>query len=211
MSKPTLWLIAGPNGAGKSTIVGQTRHILPNLVPNVSFINPDEHAKQALLRKGKQGFSDTSLAEQKAAFIEAAIELERYIESILLRGGTVGVETVLSTNKYKRFVEIVVEKGGTFGLIYVALNSPEIACKRVANRVSKGGHDVPKQKIRERWMRSLANLPWFLKRANYAFIFDNSSSADMPPILLARKHDGHLESTPEIAFPEIRPALKSER
>lgn len=127
MSKPELWLIAGPNGAGKSTIVGRSRHLLSHIVPNVPFINPDEHARQILLTRGRHGFADSPLMEQKAAFIEAAVALEKYIGEVLESGGTVGVETVLSTAKYQRFVELVLRKRGVFGLIYVALNSPSLA------------------------------------------------------------------------------------
>jgi len=209
MSKPELWLIAGPNGAGKSTIVGRSRHLLSHLVPNVPFINPDEHARQILLTRGHQGFADTPLMEQKAAFIEAAIALEKYIGQHLEPGGTVGVETVLNTDKYQRFAELVLRKGGVFGLIYVALNSPALACKRVAHRVEQGGHDVPAPKIRERWKRSLANLPWFLNRATFAFIFDNSSTANILPALVARKHEGVLDASLDLAFPELRKALEA--
>lgn len=207
MSKPELWLIAGPNGAGKSTIVGRSRHLLSHIVPNVPFINPDEHARQILLTRGRHGFADSPLMEQKAAFIEAAMALEKYIGEVLESGGTVGVETVLSTAKYQRFVELVLRKRGVFGRIYVALNSPSLACKRVAYRVENGGHDVPKSKIHDRWNRSLSNLPWFLSRSTFAFVFDNSSTANILPALVARKHGGVLDASIDLAFPELRKAL----
>jgi predicted ABC-type ATPase len=209
MRKPELWLIAGPNGAGKSTIVGQHRHLLSELVPKVPFINPNEHARKLLIARGRTGFADTPLAEQKAAFIEAATALEKKIESALLDGCAIGVETVLSTLKYQRFVELTLQRQGTFGLIYVALNSPRIACRRVEHRVAHGGHDVPGEKIRERWKRSLANLPWFIRKATHAYIFDNSSDANVPPVPIARKHRGILDASLDLAFPELRTALEA--
>jgi predicted ABC-type ATPase len=59
-------------------------------------------------------------------------------------------------------------------LIYVLLDSVERNIARVATRVEKGGHDVPEQKIRERHVKSLLQLPWFLDQADQAFVFDNS-------------------------------------
>jgi predicted ABC-type ATPase len=44
-------------------------------------------------------------------------------------------------------------------------------------RVLKGGHDVPEEKIRARWHKSLERLPWFLEQADQAFIFDNTGAA----------------------------------
>ena len=209
MSKPELWLIAGPNGAGKSTIVGEHRHLLSKLVPEVTFINPDEHARRLLIAQGYRGFADAPLPVQKSAFIEAATALEEETGRRLSAGIATGIETVLSTTKYQRFVKSVTEARGMFGLIYVALNSPEIACRRVAHRVAQGGHDVPADKIRERWIRSLDNLPWFIRHATHAYVFDNSSDADVPPVPIARKHHGILEASFDLAFPALRAALET--
>jgi predicted ABC-type ATPase len=59
--------------------------------------------------------------------------------------------------------------------------------QRVRLRVSKGGHDVAEAKIRERWSRSLAQLPWFLEQADDAAIFDNSGSR--PQLIGKKQHN----------------------
>lgn len=50
-------------------------------------------------------------------------------------------ETTLSTRSYVSLVKKAQEKGYEVTLLYFWLNSPLMAIKRVAKRVSKGGHD----------------------------------------------------------------------
>ncbi len=67
-------------------------------------------------------------------------------------------------------------RGFEVRLVYVILNSVDLNVERVRTRVAKGGHGVPEDKIRERWHRSLAQLPWFLDNSDRAWIYDNSGS-----------------------------------
>lgn len=58
-------------------------------------------------------------------------------------------------------------------------------------RVLDGGHDVPEDKIHDRWHRSMGNLPWFAARADRLIVADNSGSE---PVALALRHlGGELE------------------
>src|SRR6266498_2343116 len=72
-------------------------------------------------------------------------------------------------------------------LIYVVLDSPRRNVERVRLRVKKGGHDVPEDRILERYVRSLAQLPWFLDKADQAWLFDNSGAT---PQLIGQKQAG---------------------
>ena len=54
---------------------------------------------------------------------------------------------MLSSQKYCPVVESVLQNAGFVGLLYVALSSPEIAKQRVAERVRRGGHGVPEDRI----------------------------------------------------------------
>lgn len=57
------------------------------------------------------------------------------------------------------------------------LSSPELAMKRVAERVSKGGHDIPEEIIRRRYTAGINNLfKLFLPVVDYWAIFDNSAT-----------------------------------
>ena len=60
-------------------------------------------------------------------------------------------------------------------LYYVATEAPEINISRVENRVSSGGHPVPRDKIIERYHRSLDLLADAVQHTDRAYIFDNSS------------------------------------
>ena len=57
------------------------------------------------------------------------------------------------------------------------LSSPELAMRRVAERVSKGGHDIPEEIIRRRYTAGINNLfKLFLPVVDYWAIFDNSAT-----------------------------------
>ena len=56
-------------------------------------------------------------------------------------------------------------------------SSPEINVGRVATRVKKGGHNVPEEKTRSRYERSLSNLHEAILLSDRAYIFDNSESS----------------------------------
>lgn len=176
MDAPDLWLIAGPNGAGKTTVT--RNRPLSELLAGVCFLNPDVRTLELLQQRGIASFADAS--HQPAVLRELNIQAAENSHAELVRrlraGESVAVETVLSTAKYQPVVEEVLAAGGRCFLIYVALNSPELSARRVRRRVAEGGHDVPAEKLRERWERSLKMLPWFASRAHRFWIFDNSNS-----------------------------------
>jgi predicted ABC-type ATPase len=205
---PILWIVAGPNGAGKTTLV--SREPVASILPKVAFWNPDDLAKKLLGERGYTGFAEAPADQLRSAFIDAANATFANLKDCIAYGIPCGVETVLSTNKYQELVETVLAARGIFGLLYVGLRSPEIACRRVARRVLEKGHGVPEDKIFARWSRSLENLPWFAARASPFFIFDNS--ADDPNAsgkLIAEGNAGAIRWHDASAIPELPAALKS--
>jgi predicted ABC-type ATPase len=58
------------------------------------------------------------------------------------------------------------------------LRSPELHIQRVRARVAKGGHDIPEQKIRERYDQSRRNLIWLLPLLAALRLYDNSQEAN---------------------------------
>jgi predicted ABC-type ATPase len=162
---PSLWIIAGPNGSGKSSLYGSHQSPIyadTNIAdPAHSFwiINPD------LLTRRIHDFEGTTLEQ---ANLEAVRRIETWLRASIDVHQSVGVETVLSTEKYRSLVSIAKERGFEVRLIYVILNNPELNIRRVQMRLAKGGHGVPPDKIRDRWKRSLQQLPWFLNQADRA-------------------------------------------
>jgi predicted ABC-type ATPase len=62
-------------------------------------------------------------------------------------------------------------------LYFIATEDPLINLLRIEHRVKAGGHDVPVEKIKERYYRSLELLFEGIKFSNRAFIFDNSGES----------------------------------
>jgi predicted ABC-type ATPase len=60
-------------------------------------------------------------------------------------------------------------------LYYISTEDPEINISRVKNRGHLKGHDVPENKIKDRYYRSLGLLMDAIKKRNRAYIFDNST------------------------------------
>jgi predicted ABC-type ATPase len=110
------------------------------------------------------------------ANVQAVIRIETWLEASINAHQTVGVETVLSTDKYRRLDLGAKLKKFEFRLIYMTLESPDLNVERIRLRAQKGGHDVPEAKIRERWAKSLQQLPWFFQQADGAVIHDNSGT-----------------------------------
>ena len=205
---PQLWIVAGPNGAGETTSV--QKEPIASILPRVPFFNPDDRTLQKLRAEGFKGFADAPFDIQTRLFIESANEVFNELKIVLDSGQSVGVETVLSSEKYRPLVETVNACDGIFCLIYVALSSPDISRRRIAARVQRGGHGVPEAKIALRWQRSLDYLPWFARRATSFWVVDNSdSNRANAPKLLASGKNGRLEFLNSDAFPEMKAALAS--
>ena len=59
-------------------------------------------------------------------------------------------------------------------LHFVSVGSAEQALDRIRNRVALGGHDVPEADVKRRFVRSHANLPAAISRADVALLYDNT-------------------------------------
>ena len=159
-SNPILYIIAGPNGAGKTTA---SMNILPDLLACKEFVNADEIAK------GLSPFKPEEVAIQAGKLM-----LER-IDSLLSQGASFAIETTLATRSYQKLVEQAQSLGYSVQLLFFWLESPEMACQRVAKRVSEGGHDIPVETIYRRYRLGLYNLfHIFIPIVDYWFLYDNN-------------------------------------
>lgn len=93
---------------------------------------------------------------------------------LLERKANFTFETVMSSRDKVEFIRLARSKGYRTYLYFVATEDPEININRVANRVSGGGHDVPRDRIIERYYRTLELLPEAIQETNRAYLFDNS-------------------------------------
>lgn len=84
-------------------------------------------------------------------------------------------ETVMSHASKVEFLLEARQAGYRTYLYYVATEDPSINVSRVKNRVRLGGHDVPPDKVVDRYHRSLRLLPKAVACSNRAYIFDSSN------------------------------------
>ena len=68
------------------------------------------------------------------------------------------IETTLATRSYFRLIEKAHQQNYEVTLLYFWLKSPELAIERVAERVSKGGHNIPQSIIIRRYYEGIDNL-----------------------------------------------------
>ena len=159
MSKQ-LYIIAGCNGAGKTTA---SFTILPEVLNCKEFINADEIAK------GLSPFQPESVAMQAGRIMLARMD------ELLQKGETFAFETTLATKSYKQKIEWAQANGYEVTLLFFWLDSPNMAKKRVAQRVAEGGHSIPSETIERRYYNGIANLfAIYIDMVDICYIFDNS-------------------------------------
>ena len=159
MSKQ-LYIIAGCNGAGKTTA---SFTILPEVLHCKEFINADEIAK------GLSPFQPESVAMQAGRIMLARMD------ELLQKGETFAFETTLATKSYKQKIEWAQANGYEVTLLFFWLDSPNMAKKRVAQRVAEGGHSIPSETIERRYYNGIANLfAIYIDMVDICYIFDNS-------------------------------------
>ena len=59
-------------------------------------------------------------------------------------------------------------------LLFVGISNPVISDQRVAMRAAAGGHDVPRQKLIDRYPRTMENLKKALRDLSNVRVYDNS-------------------------------------
>lgn len=177
--RPILWIVAGPNGSGKSTFYNRTD--IEGWGGSVWIINPDLLSLQIEQREAVPAAPANAQAlDRIMAWLDASIDAYQ----------TIGVETVLSSPKYRPLVERARARGFEVRMIYVLLASADLQLERVRIRVGEGGHDVPPDKIVARRTRSFDQLAWFCSNIDRGWIFDNSTSE--PKFLAEILPDGRV-------------------
>lgn len=160
--------------------------VLPFFCNSPLLIKADLVDEAAALRfnDGKLIFHDV---EVNAYFASVAADFLRH--ALLAAGVTFTFETVMSSPDKVEFLKKAQASGFRTYLYYVATEDPEINISRVENRVRLGGHPVPRQKVTERYHRSLELLFEAVRHTHRAYIFDNSFHSK---VWLAEITDGNV-------------------
>lgn len=140
MKKSELLIIAGHNGSGKSTFA---REYLQN--STMPFLNADDIAL-----KIPGDLDSVRLRAGKIFF--------REMEAFINRRKSFALESTLSGKYLFRVIPALKKKNYTVKIVYIFIDSPEMASERIKVRVEAGGHDVPPEDVERRYYRSRINF-----------------------------------------------------
>lgn len=186
MSKK-LYIIAGCNGAGKTTA---SFNILPSILDCKEFVNADEIAR------GLSPFQP-----EKVALEAGKIMLQR-IDELLNSGEDFAFETTLATRSFRNTVLKAKESDYIVTLLFFWLENQELAIERVKTRVTEGGHNIPEETIRRRYIAGLKNLfEIYIPICDRTFVFNNSRNN---PQKIFKYEDGKQIIYNQIELDEIR-------
>ena len=187
---PVLIVIAGPNGSGKTSVTSKILH--HEWMEDSVYINPDIVAQER--------FGDWN---SKEAIMQAVKYCEDWREQCLKKKQSLIFETVLSADDKIDYIERAKNAGFFVRLFFVCTESPSINAARIAQRVIKGGHDVPITKIVSRYQKSILNCKYISTKVDRTYLYDNSID-NAEQRLLIRLSDGiivkrYVEQLPEWA------------
>ena len=174
LSKPIFHLLAGPNGAGKSTLY-RALVSTGGVSSALEFINADLYEQSHL-----QHIVDLQ------ARSEAARDWADNRRDVLLNASASFVsETVFSHDSKLALITKAQAIGFDVILYVVSVDDPQRLLARVAQRVREGGHNVPADRILQRYPRTMANLKKAVRLADLAFIYDAVQTEQEAHVLTA--------------------------
>jgi predicted ABC-type ATPase len=167
-----------------------------------SIVLDVEHLKASLLSSSFYSSNESEdltgglIVEKNCLFIDAVVAQDQkfslfladYIRLLLVTTcNKFTFETVMSHPSKLEFIRLAKSLGYRIYLYFISLEDPIMNVARVEARVRQGGHDVPTDKIVDRYARTMNLLLDAIKLVDRAYLFDNSSTH---PILFATsQHD----------------------
>ncbi len=183
--------MVGPNGAGKSTFV---RYVTAPNLPGSRFVNADEIARN-------RWPEDPAAHSYEAAEVAAATR-----DALIDRQVPLIAETVFSHPSKLDLVQRA-RAADYYVALHVLMVPEHLAVERVRARVASGGHDVPVEKIRERYQRLWDLVATAVDAADEATFWDNSTHDG--PSVVAEFVVGLPNGTPR--WPRWAPATLTSR
>lgn len=162
-------IIAGPNGAGKTTFA---RCFLPQEARCQRFINAD------LIAAGLSPFAPEMMA------VKAGRLMLQEMADCVAHQHAFAFETTLSGLAYLRHIEQWQTQGYRVSLYFLSLPTAELAIEWVALRVRQGGHHIPEDVIRRRYIAGRKNFDHHYRHAVDKWaLYDNAGNK---PLLIER-------------------------
>ena len=165
----SIFVLAGCNGAGKSSIGGAAL-----LESGVRFYDPDEAARRIAAANAHLNPPPTMGEVNAAAWTKGRTLLERAIDQRL----DFAFETTLGGETMPQLLERAAGEGFAVHVWFAGLTDVDLHVERVRQRVARGGHDIPREKIVERYDGARKNLVRLLPALASLRVYDNSAEAD---------------------------------
>ncbi len=163
--KPIFYLLAGPNGIGKSTLYAH-RVADGTIHPDAEFVNADLYERDHLQH----------ITEPQARSEAARHWADARRAQLLASGVSFVSETVFSHESKLALIREAQAAGFVVSLYVLCLDDAQQLLARVAQRAIEGGHDVPPERILQRYPRTVAHLKQAIHLADVAFLYDTSSA-----------------------------------
>ena len=168
-------ILAGPNGSGKTSLARVV--LLPSFLKENEFVNADEIAK------------NLSPEDPRQSQIDAGRLMLNRLDFLINEEKSFAFETTLSAKTYLNFIRKAKSLGYQINLIFLVLESEDLAVNRVETRVRKGGHNIETQVVQRRFKRGLVNLKDYLVIADTATIYEASG---LELVEIAKKNEDQL-------------------
>ena len=164
----TYTIIGGVNGVGKSSFTGVLKERSTDLgmIVDVDKITAE--------------LGGNALAGGKAAL--------RKISECIDKGISFTQETTLSGRKTEATAKQVKELGYHVRLFYIGLDTAEESLSRIANRVRRGGHDIPQDDVVRRFAGRWEAVAKVLPYCDEAEFYDNDNGF----VLVAEYRNGEI-------------------
>lgn len=169
----TYTIIGGVNGVGKSSFTGVLKERSTDLG---TIIDVDKITAE---------LGTGTLAGGKAAL--------RKIDDCISRGVSFTQETTLSGRKTETTAQKVKELGYHVRLFYIGLDTAAESLARIANRVRRGGHDIPENDVERRFMGRWEAVAKVLPYCDEAEFYDNDNGF----VKVAEYKNGELRTVGE--------------
>lgn len=99
------------------------------------------------------------------------------------------IETTLASRTFAAWMRRLRDAGYQSRLLFLSLPDPEVAVRRVAQRVEQGGHNIPEPTIRRRYDAGIHNFfELYAPLVDAWRVYDNAGPGE--PLPLARQRQG---------------------
>ncbi len=148
-------IIGGINGVGKSSFTG----VLKSRTTDLGIIvDVDKLTGQA---------GGDALAGGRSAV--------RIMENCIANGVSFTQETTLSGHRTPKTAQRVKNAGYYVRLYYIGLDTAEESKQRIANRVARGGHNIPTEDVDRRFLKRWEAVKAVLPYCDEAAFYDNNN------------------------------------